>query len=183
MLWGKSSWMCPCWGRWASLRSEAADGWWKKRFAMLDESEVAADSEKLDGLKYLEAKGEWSNWERGVDEQIFVVSAIKTPLWWKESSQPCTYEVRVAAEGKKHDCNGAAWMGSALETGWGSWRSKWSSEQSHCFYALSGWLGCMHICSGCVPRELFQSDPAGRTADPGQIRKFTCFIFFNSTFN
>lgn len=101
---------------------------------------------------------------------------LKTPLWSKESSRPCTYEVRVAAEGKKHDCNGAAWMGSALETGWGSWRSKWSSEQSHCFYALSGWLGCMHSCSGCVPRELFQSDPAGRTADPGQIRKFTCFI-------
>lgn len=47
---------------------------------MLNQSEVDADSEELDELKYLEVKGKRSNWKRGVDEQIFVVSAIHPSL-------------------------------------------------------------------------------------------------------
>lgn len=34
------------------------------------------DSEALDELKYVDVKGKWKNWERGVDVQIFVVSTI-----------------------------------------------------------------------------------------------------------
>lgn len=40
----------------------------------------------LDQLKYLEVKGKWSNWERGVDEQIFVVSAIDPSLMKRKLS-------------------------------------------------------------------------------------------------
>lgn len=78
VLCGKSSWMCPYWGRWASLRAEAVDGWWKKRFA--------CRLKLLDQLKYLEVKEKWSNWETGVDEQIFVVSTRDPSLMKRKLS-------------------------------------------------------------------------------------------------
>lgn len=53
---------------------------------MLNQSDVAADSEELDELKYLEVKGKRSNWKRGVDEQIFVVSAIHPSLMKRKLS-------------------------------------------------------------------------------------------------
>lgn len=40
----------------------------------------------LDQLKYLEVKEKWSNWETGVDEQIFVVSTRDPSLMKRKLS-------------------------------------------------------------------------------------------------
>lgn len=57
-----------------------------ERKDLLDQSEVAADSEELDEHKYLEVKGKGSNWVRGVGEQIFLVSAIDPSLMKRKFS-------------------------------------------------------------------------------------------------
>lgn len=137
----------------------------------------------LDQLKYLEVKKKWSNWETGVDKQIFVVSTRDPSLMKRKLSTLHLWSVGSSWRKKitwlQWCCMDELSLGDRV----GSERSKWTESLLLCIVWMS-WMYSMHIWSGCVPRELFQSDPGGRTAEPGQTRKFTCFILLlNSTFN